>query len=64
MKEKSNNLNDKVTNLISPAVKGYYNLSDKIGEKVYGSENFIVKAVRGKMDVMFRLFVGICTGVE
>ena len=30
-KGKSNNLNDKVSSVISPIVKGYYNLEKKIG---------------------------------
>ena len=46
MKEKSSQFNEGLTNLIRPVVKGYYNLSDKIGEKFYESENTIIKNVR------------------
>ena len=46
MKEKSQNANEKVSNVFRPVVNGYYNLSDKIGEMFYGSENGLIKAIR------------------
>ena len=35
-----------MSNMIRPVVNGYYNLSDKLGEFFYGSENGLIKAVR------------------